>query len=225
MEEKKKCSSKKHKNIDALIYCHNCKSYFCNKCEIFHSDIFESHKTYKIEEIQNILFEYCKENNHFNVLDYFCKNHNQLCCISCISKIKGKGNGQHSDCDICFVEEINAEKKNKLKNNIEKLENISHDLEESINKFNEVLEKTLEEKEKLKLKIQNIFTKIRNEINNQEDKILSKIDKYYENLYFRNDLIKQGEKLPNQVKNTIETGKYLNKEWKENQNIRFFISC
>ncbi len=115
MEAKKNCSSKKHTNIDAIIYCHECKSYFCNKCIIFHSDIFENHKTCGIEQIQDILFEYCNEQNHFNQLDYFCKNHNKLCCISCISKIKGRGNGQHSECDICFIEEINSKKKNKLK--------------------------------------------------------------------------------------------------------------
>ena len=40
----------------------------------------------------------CKEENHSNILEYFCKSHNVLCCAACINKIKGKGNGQHSYC-------------------------------------------------------------------------------------------------------------------------------
>ena len=41
MEEKniKKCSSKKHKEIDAIYYCLECRVYMCNKCENFHCDL------------------------------------------------------------------------------------------------------------------------------------------------------------------------------------------
>ena len=53
-------------------------------------------------------------------LEYFCKTHNQLCCAACITKIEGGGNGQHTNCDICFIKEIKDEKKSKLKNNIDK---------------------------------------------------------------------------------------------------------
>ena len=60
----------------------------------------------------------CIEENHFCSLDYFCKNHNKLCCVACISKIKEKGNGQHVDCDICFFEDIKDKKKNILKENL-----------------------------------------------------------------------------------------------------------
>ncbi len=104
------------------------------------------------------------------------------------------------------------------------MEKISKNLGESINTFNNILDKAIKEKENLKLKVQNTFTKIRNEINNKEDNILLNIDKYYDNLYFINDLIKQGEKLPNKVKNTLEKGKILNDESKDNKNLRLFIS-
>ena len=33
MENKnKKCSLKKHFEVDAIIYCQECKKYLCNKC-------------------------------------------------------------------------------------------------------------------------------------------------------------------------------------------------
>jgi len=38
-----KCSSKNHKDIDAINYCQNCKIYMCNKCTINHSGLFEDH--------------------------------------------------------------------------------------------------------------------------------------------------------------------------------------
>ena len=49
--------------------------------------------------------------NHPNKLEYFCKTHNKLCCTNCIVNIRGKGNGKHKDCNICFIENIKNEKK------------------------------------------------------------------------------------------------------------------
>ena len=84
----------------------------CNKCENIHKKLCYNHSPYNLKENINEIFTgICKEKNHLNGLDYFCKNHNTLCCAACISKIKGKGNGQHSDCDICFIENISNEKR------------------------------------------------------------------------------------------------------------------
>ena len=55
--------------------------------------------------------------------------HNKLCCAECIAKLKDEGCGQHSDCEICFLKDIENDKKNKLKDNIKCLEDISVDLE------------------------------------------------------------------------------------------------
>ena len=123
-KSKKKCSSKKHSEIDANIYCLECKVYMCNKCQAFHSELCENHHSYNLDkDIKEVFIGICKEKSHFNEIEYFCKTHNQLCCVACISKIKGKGNGQHTDCDICFLEDIKDEKKNKLHENIIYLKN------------------------------------------------------------------------------------------------------
>jgi len=225
--QKKKCSSKKHGSIDAVSYCQHCKAFFCNKCENFHCDFFENHNLYKIDQItEDIFTEYCKEKNHFNKLDFFCKNHNQLCCSSCISKIKGKGYGQHSNCDIYFLEDIKSEKKNKLEENIQILEQLSLNLEESINKLKSIFQTITEDKEELKLKIQNLFTKIRNEINEREDIILLDIDKYYDNLFIKEEIIKEGKKLPNIVQKSLKKGKMINKDLNDdNKLISFIFDC
>ena len=105
--DSKKCSLTKHSEIDAIYFCQECKVNFCNKCENYHSEIFENHHLFKLDKNNKEIFTgFCKEENHFDKLSYFCKTHNQLCCAACISKIKGKGNGQHTDCDIVFIEDI-----------------------------------------------------------------------------------------------------------------------
>ena len=43
------------------------------------------------------------------------------------------------------------------------------------------------------MKVQTIFTKIRNVLNEKEDKLLLDIDEYYNNIYFKEDLIKKSE--------------------------------
>ena len=68
-------------------------------------------------------------------MEFFCKDHNQLCCVSCICKIKEKGKGQHKDCNICTIEEIKEEKEIDLTNNIKNLENLNKNIEETINKL------------------------------------------------------------------------------------------
>ena len=108
----KKCSSKIHGEISAVKYCLECKVFMCNKCENFHSELLQNHHTVNIDwSIKDIFTDFCKEENHKDELEYFCKTHNQLCCSACITKIKGKGKGAHKDCDICFIEEIKDEKK------------------------------------------------------------------------------------------------------------------
>ena len=95
-----------------------------------------------------------------NLLVYFCKNHNKLCCASCITKIKGEGNGQHKDCEVCFIKEIKDEKKNKLKENIKSLEDLSNSFDNFFKELKEIFEKVGKNKEDLKLKVQKAFTKI-----------------------------------------------------------------
>ena len=135
--------------------------------------------------------DYVKKKNHPYELKYFCKTHNKLCCAECITKIKGKENGQHTDCDICFIEDIEKEKKNKLKENIKILENLSTILGESVNKLKNIFEKIDTNKEKIKSDIQKIFTKLRNALNDREDKLLMDIDKKFDELFINENSLKK----------------------------------
>ena len=114
----------KNIQIDAINYCQECKIYLCNLCQNYHSELFENHHLNNlIKNIKDIFTGFCEEINHNQYkLNYFCKTHNKLCCMACLCKIEKTGNGQHNKCDVCILEEIKDEKKNNLKQNIEKLE-------------------------------------------------------------------------------------------------------
>ena len=84
----KKCSSKKHKEINAITYCHECKQFMCNKCLNHHSELFDGHNLYNLDkESQEIFIDICKEENHSKKYEFYCKNHNVLCCAVCLTKI------------------------------------------------------------------------------------------------------------------------------------------
>ena len=217
MEIQKKCSNKKHSEINAVSFCQECNLYLCNKCTNYHIEYLENHHNYNLDkDNQDIFTGICKEVNHKINLRYYCKNHNTLCCAACLCKIKDNINGQHFNCDVCLIEEIKEEKKNKLKENLKYLEESSKNIEESIIKLKKIYEKINKMKEEMKLKISNTFTKLRSILNEREDKLLFEIDKIYNETYFNEDIIKKGDKLANQIKLNLEKGKNLVKVQDDN---------
>ena len=80
----------------------------------------DGYKEFDLDKCEEELFTgFCMEENHKNHLDFFCKNHNQLCYIACITKIKTEKIGNHKDCDICLIESIKEEKRSNLDKNIQ----------------------------------------------------------------------------------------------------------
>ena len=197
----------------------------CNKCINFHFELFQNHNVYNLDKCtENIFTGFCKEKNHKDELDYFCKTHNKLCCCACIAKIYHKGKGQHKDCNICIIEEIKDEKKNNLNENIKLLNDMSSKIEQSINQLKTIFDKINNNKEQLKLKIQRIFTKIRNLINEREDELLSEIDNQFQNLFISEDIIKESEKLPNKIQIALEKSKINENEWNDEKKLSSLIN-
>ena len=188
--EKFYCSSKDHENVQAISFCQKCEIYMCNKCELIHSKLCKNHQIYKLNrKFEDIFTGFCKEKNHNDELEFYCKSHNKLCCVSCLCKIKEKGKGQHFDCDVVILESIKEEKRNKLINNIKQLEDFSSSLKDSINKLNDIFKNLNENREQLKIEIQNTFTKLRNELNIREDEILKEVDSLFDKTFFDENLI------------------------------------
>ena len=223
--ENKKCSSKMHNNNDAISYCEKCNIFMCKKCENLHNELFQEHNSYNIKNnLEEIFTGFCMEKDHLERLQYYCKDHNKLCCASCITKIKGKGYGQHTDCQICFIEDIKEEKQNAFMENIKILENLSNSMEQSITKLKMLVEKVDENKESLKKKIQKIFTKIRNILNEREEVLLLEVDKKFENLFLKENIIQQYEKLPEKIILSLDKGKKIKDEWSNINKLNFIIN-
>ena len=222
--ETKKCSLPEHKEIKAIFFCQECKIYMCINCEKIHSGLLINHHKYKLDkDIKDIFTGFCKEENHIDKLEYFCKTHNQLCCSSCIVKVKKKGKGQHTDCDVCIIEDIKNEKMNKLKENITYLEK-KNSFKDIIEELKTKFEKINENKELMKLNIQKIFTKIRNVLNEREDELLLKVDEIYDSIFLKEKNLKEYEKLPNNIKISIERGKIMENEWNDEKKLSILIN-
>ena len=219
-----KCSSKLHQNINANSYCQECRLYMCEKCQKMHLELY-NHNQLNINENQNDIFTgVCNEENHINYLEFFCKTHNKLCCLACISNINKKGYGEHKDCDICIIEDIKEEKRLKFKENIKEFENLSNSINICINQLKNSFEEINKKKEEMKITIQKIFTKLRNELNNREDELLLKIDDKFNNSFVKEENLKIFEKMPNQIQKILEEIKLVDKEW-DIENLNYFLNC
>ena len=100
------------------------------------------------------------------------KNHNILCCAVCLCKIEDNGYGLHKNCDVCTLNEIDKEKRDKLKQNIKLLEDININIEKSIGEIKMMIDNCNKSKEKLIISVQEAFTKLRNNLNKREDELL-----------------------------------------------------
>ena len=128
------------------------------------------------------------------------------------------------DCDVCLIEDIEDEKLDKLNENIECLEDLYNLFLESIDENKKIFEKIKEDKEAMKMNIQKIFTKIRNELNNREEKLLLDVEKEFNEFFLNEDIIKENDKLSNKIKISLEKGKLIDIENKDNQKLNSLIN-
>ena len=223
---KPKCSAEQDKDIDAKIYCADCKIYMCDKCEQFHSRLFSAHQIINIDNQTDDLFTgYCKEPNHSNKLEFYCKTHDVLCCVACTSKIAKKGYGLHKDCEICFIEDVKEEKLDKIKTNIKYLDEISESLPDAIINLKKIYEKTTKDKDEIIIKINHIFSKIRSTLNNREEEILREVNKLYDNMLCDKKIIEECENIPEKIKLLLASRKRIDSYINNNNLVSFINEC
>ncbi|CAG2214220.1 TRIM56 [Mytilus edulis] len=76
----------------AKFWCEGCEKTLCEKCNTMHKWLLSSHPVIKLEEFGkntygldlHAVFENCNEHPS-NSYDAFCFNHEQLCCIQCVT--------------------------------------------------------------------------------------------------------------------------------------------
>ena len=113
---------------------------------------------------------------------------------------------------------------NNLKENIDYLNDLSKNIESSINHVKTIFEKINNNKEELKIKIQKIFTNLRNALNKKEDELLFEVDRQYNELYFNESLIKKCEKMPEKIKKSLEKGNLIGDQWNDDNKLCFLIN-
>ena len=150
-------------------------------------------------------------------MDFYCHTHNQLCCAACLSRIKNKEYGQHTDCNVSPIEDIKEQKINKLKENIRCLGDISKTFENSINELKQLYQNNNKSKEELKNKITYIFLQIINAFNERKEKLLLEVDKKFEDLLFKENLINEGENLPFIINDCLQKGKLIIQDCDQNK--------
>ena len=73
LNQKKKCSSKNHSEIDAIVFYQKCNKYMCNKCQNYHSEMFYEHQSINLNNLNEVFIDTCQENNHNIKLEFYCK--------------------------------------------------------------------------------------------------------------------------------------------------------
>ena len=77
--------------VSAEFYCTDCSEYFCNYCARAHrkSKISRHHKLLdRLEmpkkKLTTVQEKFCSKHNG-KLIEYFCENHEQLCCSVCVT--------------------------------------------------------------------------------------------------------------------------------------------
>ena len=82
--------------MNAISYCFECNLYLCRKCKNIHIKYLEFHRIINSDKNNGKIFTgLCQEQNNKDKLEYYCENHNKLCCAACLCKIKTNGDGEH----------------------------------------------------------------------------------------------------------------------------------
>ena len=223
-----KCSREDHVNNQAISYCQKCEVYLCEECDTFHSKLLAKHKGY-INTINNnvknnIFTGLCQENNHSKPLEYFCEDHNKLCCSECIRKEELIFEGFHKDCNICPLKEIKNMKKDKIKECYESLENISKTIKPSIEQFKKLYKSKNDIAEKLRDEIKDVFEKIRFSLNKRENDIISILNKKCKNIVLNEDYIKEVDLLHKEITNSLENIQSIEKDWEDDEKLKILIN-
>ena len=221
----KKCSSKKHEDSDAINYCQFCRVYLCEQCQKIHDELYNHPLTQLKSSLNDNISNFCSLDNHNNKLDFYCKTHNVLCCAACISKLKLKGNGQHSECDISLLDDIKVEKKNNLNDNIKTLEQKKNTLEPMLNEMKKIVGKINESKKAEKEKIKIEFIKLRDALDNREKTLLNEVDKKIADFFFDDDYIQKNENLAKTIEVSLEKGKLLSQNLEKENIITLIDNC
>lgn len=179
---RKICANANHEIRDALIYCSECKNYYCAQCETeIHNVLFSSHAPYVNRNIVTKnepppsftgMCDIHKEHS----LDLFCTVHSCLCCPECVSNGR-----EHAGCNVVSFASVDKKVIQKyvvqaakdLKDTLKKAESLPTD---EIEKKMETVKRTaLEAREN----IRKTFENLRKTLNEREEELMNFVDRLH----------------------------------------------
>ncbi|XP_071178110.1 uncharacterized protein [Mytilus edulis] len=97
--------SRRSRSTKSVKYCTDCEDGLCTECLDFHAHIksFDTHHTIDIDVVEGkplVVNKFCKVHPDM-VLEYFCTDHDTMCCRSCIAS-------DHRSCDKLLPIEVSA---------------------------------------------------------------------------------------------------------------------
>ena len=115
-------------------------------------------------------------------------------------------------------------KKLNFENNIKTLENISNNMNESVDKIKNFYEKVQEIKENMKSKIMKVITNIRNKLNEREDEILKEIDTTFLKISPDEKMIKEYELIPKKISEILKNKELIEKKLEDKFLLNSYIN-
>ena len=211
-----KCYYNEHSEQTATNFCFKCNKFLCETCSTSHCDLNPKHNLFSVDKDLNLNFTgYCTEGNHPNKLDYYCSTHNNLCCAACLCKIKDRGDGQHTECKVCHMDEIKEEKKRKLIDNIKLLKKFSLNIKKILKDARNIYERINPTKEDIVMNIKNLFHNFRILLDKREKELLDEVEEVYSKKFFNDKFIKESNKFSTKIKYNIDKGKNVLAKWDE----------
>ena len=160
----------------ALKYCSDCQEFLCSKCAVYHSKFkaFVSHHVVDVNVTDDQSFVVSKEcpTHKDMTLDFFCSDHDSICCKSCIASI-------HRACEN--IKPLDVAAKGVVHSSI--YEEFASDMDSLNNTATEVTDEWEKSKvawgtskDDVKRAVEKFKAKIFKRINEVEEKLMHEID-------------------------------------------------
>ncbi|XP_071177578.1 tripartite motif-containing protein 42-like [Mytilus edulis] len=174
--------SRRSKSTKAIKYCTDCEDALCSECLDVHGTIkaCASHHVIDVNVIDGnpvIVNKLCDAHPGM-VLEYFCSDHDTLCCRSCMAS-------DHRSCDKLLPIEV-AAKGVKRSTMYEEINNDVRILNTAVNELEDKKRKSMlslnDSKEIVQQEVTNLKKQLQKRIQELEADLMSVIDKMHTNL-------------------------------------------